>query len=288
MILSDLVRNRESGASSVAIVASQVPHQVYNEFGGSSSSFRNEYQIAQGEHGLVKVEVKNEKDDVSLGSVHNPNDRNTPSDSSILNLTDHEQSSESAPTTSTGKRSKFSQDRRKAATLRERRRLRKVNEAFELVKQRTCTNPNQRLPKVEILRGCIDYINKLEGMLQAQGKMTTIMARNAGIPIDGTSGSFFLTDPYGQQQHIELEPHIHDHQHSHPRAMEEVPKYAKQSRQRVQSIPDTIGATPAKRPKTKSQSKAHELTPQPQASQVIESQGKPDLASHSQLPKKKD
>ncbi|KHJ75516.1 Helix-loop-helix DNA-binding domain protein [Oesophagostomum dentatum] len=39
-------------------------------------------------------------------------------------------------------------DRRKAATMRERRRLRKVNEAFEIVKQRTCPNPNQRLPKV--------------------------------------------------------------------------------------------------------------------------------------------
>uniref|UniRef100_A0A0K0D4Z6 Myoblast determination protein 1 homolog n=1 Tax=Angiostrongylus cantonensis TaxID=6313 RepID=A0A0K0D4Z6_ANGCA len=42
----------------------------------------------------------------------------------------------------------FLVDRRKAATMRERRRLRKVNEAFEIVKQRTCPNPNQRLPKV--------------------------------------------------------------------------------------------------------------------------------------------
>ncbi|CAI2336576.1 unnamed protein product [Caenorhabditis sp. 36 PRJEB53466] len=47
------------------------------------------------------------------------------------------------------RRTKFvlSVDRRKAATMRERRRLRKVNEAFEVVKQRTCPNPNQRLPK---------------------------------------------------------------------------------------------------------------------------------------------
>lgn len=44
----------------------------------------------------------------------------------------------------------FSVDRRKAATMRERRRLRKVNEAFEIVKQRTCPNPNQRLPKVRM------------------------------------------------------------------------------------------------------------------------------------------
>ncbi|CAD1478516.1 unnamed protein product [Heterotrigona itama] len=49
-------------------------------------------------------------------------------------------------------------DRRKAATLRERRRLRKVNEAFEVLKRRTSNNPNQRLPKVEILRNAIEYI----------------------------------------------------------------------------------------------------------------------------------
>ncbi|KAF7283511.1 hypothetical protein GWI33_000347 [Rhynchophorus ferrugineus] len=57
-------------------------------------------------------------------------------------------------------------DRRKAATLRERRRLRKVNEAFELLKRRTCNNPGQRLPKVEILRSAIEYIEYLEDILQ--------------------------------------------------------------------------------------------------------------------------
>ncbi|XP_021935231.1 uncharacterized protein LOC110837431 [Zootermopsis nevadensis] len=57
-------------------------------------------------------------------------------------------------------------DRRKAATLRERRRLRKVNEAFEVLKRRTSTNPNQRLPKVEILRNAIEYIESLEDLLQ--------------------------------------------------------------------------------------------------------------------------
>ena len=51
-------------------------------------------------------------------------------------------------------------DRRKAATIRERRRLRKVNEAFEKLKRRTCANPSQRLPKVEILRNAIDYIGE--------------------------------------------------------------------------------------------------------------------------------
>jgi hypothetical protein len=56
-------------------------------------------------------------------------------------------------------------DRRKAATMRERRRLRKVNEAFEHLKRRTCPNPNQRLPKVEILRNAIEYIESLEELL---------------------------------------------------------------------------------------------------------------------------
>uniref|UniRef100_A0AC35TL65 BHLH domain-containing protein n=1 Tax=Rhabditophanes sp. KR3021 TaxID=114890 RepID=A0AC35TL65_9BILA len=55
-------------------------------------------------------------------------------------------------------------DRRKAATMRECRRLRKVNEAFDLVKKRTCSNPHQRLPKVGTLPGAIEYIDKLENM----------------------------------------------------------------------------------------------------------------------------
>lgn len=41
-----------------------------------------------------------------------------------------------------------------------------VNEAFELLKRRTSTNPNQRLPKVEILRNAIEYIESLEDLLQ--------------------------------------------------------------------------------------------------------------------------
>ncbi|XP_061177258.1 uncharacterized protein LOC133185991 [Saccostrea echinata] len=63
------------------------------------------------------------------------------------------------------KRKTVTIDRRKAATLRERRRLRKVNEAFETLKRRTCPNPNQRLPKVEILRNAIEYIESLEELL---------------------------------------------------------------------------------------------------------------------------
>lgn len=64
-------------------------------------------------------------------------------------------------------------DRRKQATMRERRRLRKVNEAFETLKKRTCPNPNQRLPKVEILRNAIEYIENLEDLLQTNNKNGT-------------------------------------------------------------------------------------------------------------------
>lgn len=52
--------------------------------------------------------------------------------------------------------------------MRERRRLRKVNEAFETLKRHTSTNPNQRLPKVEILRNAIEYIESLEDLLQVR------------------------------------------------------------------------------------------------------------------------
>uniref|UniRef100_A0A0K0G4Z6 Myoblast determination protein 1 homolog n=1 Tax=Strongyloides venezuelensis TaxID=75913 RepID=A0A0K0G4Z6_STRVS len=86
-------------------------------------------------------------------------------------------------------------DRRKAATLRERKRLQKVNEAFENMKKRTCPNPNQRLPKVEILRGAIEYINKLEDVLKAEGKMTRIMAVNEGIAVDKDSSDFIICIP---------------------------------------------------------------------------------------------
>uniref|UniRef100_A0A3P8V3B7 Myogenic factor 6 n=1 Tax=Cynoglossus semilaevis TaxID=244447 RepID=A0A3P8V3B7_CYNSE len=64
------------------------------------------------------------------------------------------------------KRKSAPTDRRKAATLRERRRLKKINEAFDALKRKTVANPNQRLPKVEILRSAISYIEKLQELLQ--------------------------------------------------------------------------------------------------------------------------
>lgn len=63
------------------------------------------------------------------------------------------------------KRKSVPMDKRKAATMRERRRLSKLNEAFESLKRRASHNPNQRLAKVEILRNAIEYIEGLEELL---------------------------------------------------------------------------------------------------------------------------
>ncbi|KAL1489448.1 hypothetical protein ABEB36_014341 [Hypothenemus hampei] len=92
-------------------------------------------------------------------------------------------------------------DRRKAATLRERRRLRKVNEAFELLKRRTCNNPSQRLPKVEILRSAIEYIEYLEEILRGskathpdyRSDTTGIQTKN-GYVSDGSATHQYLCD----------------------------------------------------------------------------------------------
>ncbi|KAK5866801.1 hypothetical protein PBY51_011348 [Eleginops maclovinus] len=67
------------------------------------------------------------------------------------------------------KRKTTNADRRKAATMRERRRLGKVNDAFENLKRCTSANPNQRLPKVEILRNAISYIESLQSLLRGGG-----------------------------------------------------------------------------------------------------------------------
>uniref|UniRef100_H3DN76 Myogenic factor n=1 Tax=Tetraodon nigroviridis TaxID=99883 RepID=H3DN76_TETNG len=59
---------------------------------------------------------------------------------------------------------------RRAATMRERRRLSKVNDAFETLKRCTASNPNQRLAKVEILRNAISYIESLQALLRTSGQ----------------------------------------------------------------------------------------------------------------------
>ncbi|XP_035004042.2 LOW QUALITY PROTEIN: myogenic factor 5 [Hippoglossus stenolepis] len=78
------------------------------------------------------------------------------------------------------RKSSFS-DRRRAATMRERRRLKKVNHAFEALRRCTSANPSQRLPKVEILRNAIHYIESLQELLQEQ------VENYYGLP--GESGS---------------------------------------------------------------------------------------------------
>ncbi|XP_077458381.1 myogenin [Stigmatopora argus] len=65
------------------------------------------------------------------------------------------------------KRKTVTMDRRRAATLREKRRLKKVNEAFDALKRSTLMNPNQRLPKVEILRSAIQYIERLQALVSS-------------------------------------------------------------------------------------------------------------------------
>nr|XP_040025265.1 myoblast determination protein 1 homolog 1-like [Gasterosteus aculeatus aculeatus] len=67
------------------------------------------------------------------------------------------------------KRTTSLEDRRKAATMRERRRLGKVNDAFETLRRCTAAGPNRRLPKVEILRNAISYIESLQTLLGGGG-----------------------------------------------------------------------------------------------------------------------
>ncbi|KAJ0182928.1 hypothetical protein K1T71_000904 [Dendrolimus kikuchii] len=64
------------------------------------------------------------------------------------------------------KRKTAAVDRRKAATLRERRRLRKVNAAFEELRIRSRAGSG-RLPKLEILRAAIQHIERLQAALRA-------------------------------------------------------------------------------------------------------------------------
>lgn len=42
-----------------------------------------------------------------------------------------------------------------------------MNEAFEALKRSTLLNPNQRLPKVEILRSAIQYIERLQALVSS-------------------------------------------------------------------------------------------------------------------------
>ncbi|KAI8519067.1 positive regulation of skeletal muscle fiber development [Branchiostoma belcheri] len=82
------------------------------------------------------------------------------------------------------------QDRRKAATMRERRRLVKVNEAFEVLKRKTHMKPSQKTPKVDILRNAIAYIEQLhqtlrDGQENSAGQSADSPAASPGACSDG-------------------------------------------------------------------------------------------------------
>lgn len=91
------------------------------------------------------------------------------------------------------KRKTVTMDRRRAATLREKRRLKKVNEAFDALKRSTLMNPNQRLPKVEILRSAIQYIERLQALVsslnQQESEAGGVLYRPAAAPPPRVSSS---------------------------------------------------------------------------------------------------
>ncbi|XP_045508776.1 transcription factor SUM-1 [Colias croceus] len=75
------------------------------------------------------------------------------------------------------KRKTAAVDRRKAATLRERRRLRKVNAAFEELRIRARAGSG-RLPKLEILRAAIQHIERLQAALRAAAVLESESCKN--------------------------------------------------------------------------------------------------------------
>ncbi|CAK8683724.1 uncharacterized protein LOC143457038 [Clavelina lepadiformis] len=87
-------------------------------------------------------------------------------------------------------------DRRRAATLRERRRLKRVNQAYETLKRCACANPNQRLPKVEILRNAITYICNLQRMLYGdqQSPKKATEAEFSTVYPEGTTSSMSVSN----------------------------------------------------------------------------------------------
>uniref|UniRef100_A0A7E4VXF8 Myoblast determination protein 1 homolog n=1 Tax=Panagrellus redivivus TaxID=6233 RepID=A0A7E4VXF8_PANRE len=194
----------QNGTTSVApVVAAAAPTaSVYGDFTSNPTEYVN--VIPQLPQRTTPEGFRND-DNIHIGGqrmvvIKQEKEIDMKDDASSSGLTDGEDLNDSLDAPATGRAAGKNGgaqpgkrlDRRKAATMRERRRLRKVNEAFEVVKQRTCSNPNQRLPKVEILRGCIEYITKLEDMLRAEGKMTDIMAAQLQNGVVDMNGSYSL------------------------------------------------------------------------------------------------
>lgn len=113
------------------------------------------------------------------------------------------------------KRKSVSVDRRRAATLREKRRLKKVNEAFEALKRSTLLNPNQRLPKVEILRSAIQYIERLQALLSSLNQEERDLRYRGGggpqpmVPSECNSHSASCSPEWGNA--LEFGPNPGDH-----------------------------------------------------------------------------
>uniref|UniRef100_A0A8C3KZS9 Myogenin n=1 Tax=Chrysolophus pictus TaxID=9089 RepID=A0A8C3KZS9_CHRPC len=107
------------------------------------------------------------------------------------------------------KRKTVSIDRRRAATLREKRRLKKVNEAFEALKRSTLLNPNQRLPKVEILRSAIQYIERLQSLLSSLNQQEREQRELRYAPSECGSGSSSCSPEWSTQLEFSTNPADH-------------------------------------------------------------------------------
>lgn len=80
-----------------------------------------------------------------------------------------------------------------------------MNEAFEILKRRTCSNPNQRLPKVEILRSAIEYIENLEDLLQQNGNNGANGSQLSGAPL--LNGNAIFSINHSRNGNINSEDH---------------------------------------------------------------------------------
>ncbi|CAH1250736.1 MYF6 [Branchiostoma lanceolatum] len=82
-------------------------------------------------------------------------------------------------------------DKRKAATLRERRRLSRVNDAFDVLKKKTSPNSAQRLTKTDILKNAIDYIMELKNLLKTseEASAATSKTYTSELDLDSEAGS---------------------------------------------------------------------------------------------------
>ncbi|KAJ1074724.1 hypothetical protein K5549_014996 [Capra hircus] len=90
-----------------------------------------------------------------------------------------------------------------------------VNEAFEALKRSTLLNPNQRLPKVEILRSAIQYIERLQALLSSLNQEERDLRYRGGggpqpgVPSECSSHSASCSPQWGSA--LEFGPNPGDH-----------------------------------------------------------------------------